>query len=329
MTRRRHTEREGLAFVMADDAARAAARYLAHMRHQRRASPHTIAAYGRDLAHFGRFLRDHLGQPADLAALAALSPADFRAWMAHARRAGDSARTLARRLSAVRGFFAWLKRHEGTDNPALGVLRGPRCKPLLPHPVPEAQAVALPARARQSRSGAPAWVRARDAAVLMLLYGCGLRVSEALAISAGQARDLVRGTDMLRVVGKGGKERLVPVMTPVRAALERYLETCPLVLRDDEPVFRGVRGGVLNARLVQRLMRELRVALGLPDTATPHALRHAFATDLLSHGADLRAIQELLGHASLSTTQIYAAVSVGELRAIHARAHPRGGGEDG
>jgi len=313
-----------LRFGFAQDAASAATAFLAAMKHERAASDHTIMAYARDLTHFARFLAGHLGQPAGLSELAALQPADFRAWMAHARREGDSARTLSRRLSAVRGFFGWLKRARGIDNAALSVLRGPRLRRLLPHPVSEEQAPRLPEEARALQEDKPEWVQARDAAVLALLYGCGLRISEALSLTAAQAHDVVRGrTDMLRIIGKGGRERLVPVLPAARQALAAYLSKLPHDIKPEEPVFRGLRGGVLNPRMIQRLMARLRGALGLHATATPHALRHAFASHLLAHGADLRAIQELLGHASLSTTQIYTDVNVLELKNIHARAHPR------
>jgi integrase/recombinase XerC len=321
-------EKEGetlLRFALAPDAARAAQAWLAALRDERRGSAHTLAAYARDLAHFSRFMAGHLGAPPALADLAPLAPADFRAWLAAARRHGDAPRTLARRLSAVRGFYRWLKRHEGLDNPALAVVRGPRLPRALPHPVPEHKAHALLAAVREAREDdAPEWVNARDAAVLALLYGCGLRISEAVGLTTAQVAPLLNGAEeFLRVLGKGGKERIVPVLPRVRALLADYAERCPFALRPQGPFFRGVKGGALSPRIIQRLMQHLRGWLGLPHTATPHALRHSFASHLLAHGADLRAIQELLGHASLSTTQIYTDVNVAELKRIHAAAHPR------
>ena len=310
------------------DAGRAMQAWLHALAHERQASDHTRAAYARDLSHFARFMAEHLGAPLSLTDLARLSPADFRAWLAHAKRRGDSARTLARRLSAVRTFYRWLKRHEDIDNPALSVVRGPRLPRALPHPLPEERALELLQAALDEAAAndedAP-WVGARDTAVLTLLYGCGLRISEALALKAGQVRPLLAGEqDHLRITGKGGKERLVPVLPAAVRAMRRYVSLCPHALLPDAPFFRGVRGGRLNPRLVQRLMAHLRGWLGLPETATPHALRHSFASHLLAHGADLRVIQELLGHASLSTTQIYTEVNAATLKEVHARCHPRG-----
>ena len=315
---------KSLSFAFAPDAARAAQDWLAQLRDVRRMSVHTVAAYARDVATFSLFLADHLGEPADLATLAVLAPADFRAFLAASRRGGLQARTLARRLSAVRAFFRWLKKTHGIDNPALSAVRGPRLERPLPHPVPEARVAALFDALHAAREDdAPDWVIARDAAVLALLYGGGLRISEALSIAAGQARAVIAGEEFLRIIGKGGKERLVPVLAVVRALLADYARLCPWPLDDDAPFFRGVKGGALSPRMIQRLMQRLRGFLGLPETATPHALRHSFATHLLGNGADLRAIQELLGHASLSTTQIYTDVNVAELKRIHALAHPR------
>ncbi len=315
---------------LAADAERAARAWLQALAQQRRASEHTLLAYERDLAHFARFMTGHLGGPVSLRDLAELKPADFRAWLAHAKRNGDSPRTLARRLSAVRTFYRWLKRHENIDNPALTVVRGPRLPRALPHPLPEERALELLeaalVEARPAADGEDApWVGARDTAVLSLLYGCGLRISEALGLTAAQAKPLLDGTqDHLVIKGKGGKERLVPVLAASIGALRRYAALCPYELAGGEPFFRGVRGGPLNARVVQRLMAQLRGWLGLPETATPHALRHSFASHLLAHGADLRVIQELLGHASLSTTQIYTEVNAAMLKRVHARCHPRG-----
>jgi integrase/recombinase XerC len=248
-----------------------------------------------------------------------VEPADLRAWMAAARARGLSPRSLSRALSAVRGFHRWLAEAEGAEAPAALALRGPRAARRLPRPVSVEGARAL-IDAVDDAGRAP-WVGARDAAVLTLLWGCGLRVGEALALTGADAPL----PDTLRVTGKGGKQRLVPVLPAARAAVEAYRAACPMALPRDGPLFRGVRGGALSPRLIQLAMERARAALGLPATATPHALRHAFATHLLAAGGDLRAIQDLLGHASLSTTQIYAAVDAPRLAAVHAAAHPRAG----
>ncbi len=312
------------AFHLADDAAAAATEFLSHMRDQRRASPRTIEAYARDLANFGAFLAEHLGHPASLDDLAGLSPMDFRSHLARRRNAGDGSRTLARRLSALRSFFRWLERHRGLSNPALSALRGPKLPQNLPHPVGERQAREVLELAGTTEENRPPWVAARDAAVLSLLYGCGLRISEALGLTPADVASVLEGrSDILRITGKGGRTRLVPVLPAVREALARYVALLPMEVKPEEPLFRGVRGGPLSPRIIQKLTARLRGALGLPDDATPHALRHSFASHLLAHGADLRAIQELLGHASLSTTQIYTRVDTASLLAQYRKAHPR------
>ncbi len=317
-----------LRLAFAVDAACAAQGWLTALREERRSSAHTLQAYVRDLAHFSRFLAEHAGTPAALADLAALRPADFRAWLAAGRREGASARTLARRLSAVRGFYRWLKQHHGIDNPALAVVRGPKLARGLPHPVAEDRALELLSvvlrEADMEAANAPPWVLARNAAVLALLYGCGLRISEAVGLTVAQAQPLLRGqVDYLAISGKGGKQRIVPVLPAVVALMRRYAQACPFAPKSEEAFFRGVRGGALSPRIIQQLMARLRGYLGLPETATPHALRHSFATHLLAGGADLRAIQELLGHASLSTTQIYTHVDGNALKRVHAQCHPR------
>ena len=281
------------------------------------AAPATLAAYRRDVAGFLGFLNDHWGGPAGLAALGRVGPRDMRAWMAHARGQGLSSRSLARALSAVRTFYRWLDATHGVDASAVLATRAPKARPRLPRPVAEDAAADLLAEAGQL---APQpWIGARDAAVLTLLYGCGLRVSEALAL---RGRDAPL-PDTLRIRGKGAKERLVPVLPAARAAVDGYLRLCPWPSAPGAPLFRGVRGGALDQREVRRAMERLRQGLGLPASATPHALRHAFATHLLARGADLRAIQELLGHASLSTTQVYTAVDEAGLRRTYEAAHPR------
>lgn len=217
----------------------------------------------------------------------------------------------------MNSFYAWGRTRAGLDNPALALVEAPKAPRRLPRPVSEQAAKSMLVTA-EARHGEP-WIGARDAAVLALLYGAGLRISEALSL---KGRDYPL-PDALRVTGKGGRTRLVPVLKPVRKAVEAYVEACPFPLEADGPLFRGARGGALNAREVQRAVEALRGALGLPASATPHALRHAFATHLLAHGGDLRAIQELLGHASLSTTQIYAEVDTARLLSLHAATHPR------
>ncbi|MDF1767861.1 tyrosine recombinase XerC [Maricaulis sp.] len=291
--------------------------FLAHLAGERRLSPRTLDAYQRDLDGFGNFLFDHLGAPPDLGDLATLTSRDFRAWMAERRRAGLSARSLARSLSAVRTFFAYAKRRWGLDNPALSLVESPKLGRSTPKPVSEEAARQL--LEETGARGKPDWISARDEAVLLLLYGCGLRVSEALGLTG---EDYPFG-DTLRIAGKGNKTRIVPVLPAVAEAAARYVSLCPYPTEREAALFRGARGGALGARSVQMLMQDLRGRLGLAETATPHALRHAFATHLLAHGGDLRAIQELLGHASLSTTQIYADVESARLMAIYDGAHPR------
>jgi integrase/recombinase XerC len=310
-------------FAAAPDLAAAIEAWTAHLASERRVSPHTVAAYGRDLAEFLDFLRDHLGGPADLAALGSLAPRDLRAFLAH--RAGDDAAktTQARNLSTIRGFLRYLARHGNAANDAIGTIRGPRLPKTVPRPLTTADALATVETAETIAT--EPWIAARDAAVITLLYGCGLRLSEALGLTRAEAPG--PGTAALAVTGKGRKERLVPLLPAVPEAIEAYLALCPHRLPPAGPLFVGARGGPLHPRLVQGLMQRLRVALGLPDSATPHALRHSFATHLLGAGGDLRAIQELLGHASLSTTQRYTAVDSARLIEIYQRAHPRAGGK--
>ena len=291
-------------------------RYLAD---ERRFSPHTVEAYGRDVAAFLGFLTEHVGEDPTASTLTAVEPRDLRAYLAF-RRQGDNRlndRSLSRALAAIRAFYRWLERRKGVENARIGLVRGPRLKPTLPRPVSESAAFALIAEA-EADNEAP-WIAARDAAMLTLLYAAGLRISEALALT-GRDHPL---PETLRVIGKGNKTRLAPMLPAAREAIAAYVHACPFALARDEPLFRGARGGALNPRIVQGLMARLRVRLGLPDSATPHALRHAFATHLLAGGGDLRTIQELLGHASLSTTQRYADVDSERLVEGYKSAHPR------
>jgi integrase/recombinase XerC len=304
-------------FSVGHDLRGAIGLWLAWLIGERRASAHTVAAYSRDLAFFLDFLTEHLGEPPDLTALAGLTAADFRAWLA--QRAGDGLdrASIARGLSVVRGFVRFLERRNFAASPALAVLRGPK----LPHAVPKPLTIddATMAVASAGELASSVWQGKRDVAILTLLYGCGLRISEALGLKRSEAP---RG-ETLAITGKGRKDRLVPVLPAVREAIADYLGACPYPLAADGPLFVGARGGPLNPRLVQRQMQKLRGLLGLPETATPHALRHSFATHLLGGGGDLRAIQELLGHASLSTTQRYTAVETERLLAVYEGAHPR------
>jgi integrase/recombinase XerC len=304
-------------FSAADDLRAAIALWIGWLSAERRASAHTLAAYGRDLAAFLEFLTLHLGAPPDLAAVDALRPADFRAFLA--RRAGDGLEraSLARSLSVLRNFVRFLQRRGLGSTTALAALRGPKLPFSIPKPLTEADAIATVGLAGElAREG---WQQERDTALIALLYGCGLRLSEALGLSRGTAPL----GEVLTVTGKGGKTRQLPVLPAVRETVAAYLAGCPFTLGPADPLFVGARGGPLHPRLVQAKMAAVRGYLGLPETATPHALRHSFATHLLAAGGDLRAIQELLGHASLSTTQRYTAVDTERLFAIYDEAHPR------
>ena len=314
---------EVLAFGFADDAGKTVTRWLDYLRYERRVSAKTIEAYARDLGQFGNFLKQHLGQPADLRALEQLITGDFRGFLAARRRGGAESRTLARQLSAIRSFYRYLERNGVLENPALSALQSPKLAHLVPKPLNAKAAVkAVTGQAVRAHGDVAAWIEARNVAVLTLLYGCGLRISEALEMNRAHAPlDARQGA--LRIKGKGGKERLVPVLPAAREAVQRYLDLCPFALPMDGPLFVGARGGRLNARIIQLLMQRLRGALGLPETATPHALRHSFASHLLAGGADLRSIQELLGHASLSTTQVYTEVDGAHLMTQYMKAHPR------
>ena len=308
---------------MTGDQARSA--WLDWLARERRASANTLEAYGSDAAAFLGFLTRHLGGEADLAALGALRPADLRAFLAERANEGDATATRARRLAAIRGFLRYLTRHHGMAALPLGALRGPRPKPPIPRALTAEQARAVATEAGEAyavgRHEHPDFQAARDTALFALLYGAGLRIAEALALDLGDAP--LPGRDAaLRVTGKGGKERVVPVLPAVRAAIADYLKhRGPGAAAD--PLFLGARGKRLDAAVAQRALRDFRRLAGLPEHATPHALRHSFATHLLGAGADLRAIQELLGHASLSTTQRYTAVDAAGLLATWKKAHPR------
>jgi integrase/recombinase XerC len=291
------------------------------LRTERRLAERTQVAYRQDMASFLTFLAGHLGGHVALADLASLRLADLRSWLAWRHGEGFARTSTARAVAAVRGFFRFLDRRHGVHNPALQAMRTPRLPHRLPRPLAaeDARDLLLGARADARQP----WVGYRDTALLTLLYGAGLRIGEALALDRRDAGVDPRSLRGLRVRGKGSKERLVPILPIVAEALAAYLAACPIPPLPDEPLFKGARGGRLQPAVVQKQVRQLRATLGLPETATPHALRHSFATHLLGAGADLRAIQELLGHASLSTTQGYTEVDAGRLMTLYARAHPR------
>ncbi|WP_454852350.1 tyrosine recombinase XerC [Rhizobium binxianense] len=299
--------------LMAERAA-----WLENLGRERRLSDHTLDAYERDTRQFLTFMTGHLGGPTTLADIEALRPADLRAFLAARRKQGSGARSLGRNLAGLRSLLRYLERKGLVNAAAAGAVRSPKQPKSLPKPLSDRQAIAVVSDEAQLHD--EPWIAARDAAVMTLLYGCGLRISEALGLSP---RDLQKGATTLRITGKGSKTRLVPLLPVVLDAVERYRSLCPWHLADDEPLFRGARGGKLQAAIIQRAMQKLGSALGLPETATPHALRHSFATHLLAGGGDLRTIQELLGHASLSTTQIYTGVDSSRLLEVYDRAHPR------
>ena len=284
-----------------------------HLERDRRRSPHTVRAYGATAHRLIDFLAQHLGGPVDSPALASLRPADLRAFLARRRAEGLGNSSAARELSAVRGFLAFASEGEG-ETPRL---KGPKRPRTVPRPISPDEVVALAEETGEDATAA--WIAARDYAVLMLLYGSGLRVAEALGLT-GAALPL---GETLSVTGKRAKTRIVPLLAPVRTAIERYLELSPYAPARDEPLFRGARGGALNGEMIRRVVRRARVRLGLSDRTTPHALRHSFATHLLGRGADLRSLQELLGHASLSSTQIYTSVDAAHLLDVYRDAHPR------
>jgi len=308
-----------LQLSIAPDVASEIGRWLDYLGAERRMSPKTLEAYRRDVGQFLSFMAEHLGGRPTLKQLEKLTPADVRAFMAARRGDGAGNRTLMRSLAGTRSFARFLERNGKGKVGALAAVRTPKLPKTLPKPLAASaakQMTDIDVRAGEERE---TWVLARDAAVLALLYGSGLRISEALGLKRKDAD----GRDALTVLGKGNKTRMVPVLPQVTKAIADYVALCPYDLPPDGPLFVGARGGPLSPRIVQLAMARLRGALGLPDTATPHALRHSFATHLLARGGDLRAIQELLGHASLSTTQIYTAVDAEHLLDVYASAHPR------
>jgi integrase/recombinase XerC len=295
--------------------------WLAYLSAERRMSPKTVEAYSRDVRQFLAFLCEHQGRRVSLASLARLAPLDVRAFMA-ARRADDvSSRSLMRMLAGARSFARFLERNGRGSVGALAAVRAPKLPKTLPKPLSIAAAKRITDTDLRAGEEREPWIFARDAAVLALLYGSGLRISEALTLKRQDGP--TPGRDAITVVGKGNKARMVPVLAQVATLVEEYVALCPYELPAVGPLFVGAKGGPLSPRIVQLTMARLRGVLGLPDTATPHALRHSFATHLLARGGDLRAIQELLGHASLSTTQIYTAVDTERLLEVYRSAHPR------
>jgi integrase/recombinase XerC len=298
------------------------ARWLAHLRTERRLSPKTSEAYARDVRQFLEFLSEHWGARLTLARLSKLEASDVRAFMAYRRAMRIGSRSLMRALAGLRSFCRFLEREGRGKVGAFSAIRAPKVGKSLPKPLPMAAAKRLADADERAGEERDPWILARDAAVMALLYGSGLRISEALGL---KRRDVpARGAgDVLVVTGKGNKTRMVPVLQNVLSLIQDYVAMCPYSLPPEGPIFLGARGGPLKPRIIQLAMARLRGALGLPDSATPHALRHSFATHLLSRGGDLRAIQELLGHASLSTTQIYTGIDSERLLEVYQTSHPR------
>ena len=284
---------------------------------ERKSSVHTLAAYSRDLSAFLEFLYNYLGRPADLNDLNKLVVEDFRKFLEYRINHGISQSSIARSMSTLRNFFRFLDRTGRVSNATIKAVRSPKPKPPLPKPISIEDSLDV-IKAVSKLSDTP-WISKRDVAVFTLLYGCGLRIDEALSLNNVDKPD----GDVMTITGKGNKQRIVPILPIVSDAIKVYAEACPFSEQPNNPLFVGARGGRLNAGVVQRLMRKVRHQLGLPNTATPHALRHSFATHLLGAGGDLRTIQELLGHSSLSTTQRYTSVDSKRLLEVYKKAHPR------
>lgn len=291
-----------------------------YLRTERRVSPHTIRAYTADVISFIEFLSAYHGTPTTLSLIADAPLGDFRAWLSDQARAGRGNTSRARTLSGLKNFLSFLDKNGYLHNAAARLVRTPKRPRKLPKALAADEIFTLLANTTPDTTGAPEWVAWRDRALFTLLYGCGLRIAEALSLTL---RDLPGDDRYLRVVGKGSKERQVPVLPQIITALNRYRAACPMAETPDRPLFIGVKGDCLNQGMAQKAMRNLRAQLGLPESATPHALRHSFATHLLENGANLREIQDLLGHASLSTTQIYTDINAEEMLRIYKAAHPR------
>ncbi|MGO4447928.1 tyrosine recombinase XerC [Phyllobacterium sp. TAF24] len=293
--------------------------WLKSLKNTRRLAANTLEAYERDTRQFFQFLTGHLAEPPSLKDVATLRIADLRSYLARRRNDGAGARTLGRGLAGIRSFLRYLEK-QGMANAAASIaMRAPKQPKSLPKPLTTVDARRVVEKGEQLNE--EPWIAARNAAVLTLLYGCGLRISEALNLDGSALRD--PSARSIPITGKGNKTRMVPLLPIVHRAVEEYRQLCPYELEEGKPLFRGARGGELHSAIIQRDMQKMRGALGLPDTATPHALRHSFATHLLGRGGDLRTIQELLGHASLSTTQVYTGVDTERLMEIYDKAHPR------
>lgn len=306
-----------LALPLADDVLAMRDKWARWLRHERRMSENTLESYHFDLDNLFSFLNSHKGGAVTLNMMASLSLADFRAWLAHNARENKTAASRARAVAGVRNFYRWLDRSGILHNEAISLLKVPKHVRRLPRPVTESEAQSLLSMSDTVNS--EPWIAERDKALFTLLYGAGLRLGEALSL---RKADLAHN-DRLIVTGKGNKQRQIPLLPVVRNTLDHYLKECPYPLEPDDYIFIGARGNRLNAAVAQRHLRALRRQLNLPDTVTPHALRHSFATHLLSSGADLRTLQELLGHSSLSTTQLYTKIDSSKLAATYRAAHPR------
>ena len=309
---------DGDELALSGDLIDAALGWFNYLTKERNLADKTLEAYERDLRQFLGYLKTHLGHVPCVADLGRLEPKSFRGFLAARRRAGATSRSLARTLSALRMFFRYLEEEEIVHNRAILGVQSPKVGHSIPKPLTVEKARLL---VEDNGAGEIDWVRARDIAVMLLLYGAGLRISECLGLKTKDAPGV--GADVVRITGKGSKERLVPILPIIQNAVVRYQELCPYELEADGPLFLGVRGGPLSPRIIQLEIEKMRDVLGLPETATPHALRHSFATHLLGAGADLRQIQELLGHASLSSTQVYTEVDRSRLLEVYEAAHPR------
>ncbi len=304
-----------------DDLRETTQSWLSWLAHERQLAARTRKSYASDWAAFVGFTSGHLGGAVSLRSLATMDYRDFRAWLAHLTKNGLKRNSIARACASVRAFFDYVDRHYDVHNPALRAMRAPSFKRALPRPLAFGQISEI--REEIGEKASSDWTAKRDLALVMLLYGAGLRIGEAIGLSRSSIPDPIEQVTSVKVLGKGGKERVVPLLSQVVRAIDEYLRACPFQLAAEDPLFVGVRGKRVQPAAIQKKIRLLRQALGLPETTTPHALRHSFATHLLSDGADLRAIQELLGHANLSTTQIYTQVDDRKLVALYASAHPR------
>jgi integrase/recombinase XerC len=322
MAKAKPTVQRGELACADDGLALEMTRWLSHLRSERRLSPKTLEAYARDVRQCLGFLSGHWGALVTLSGFAGLEASDIRAFMAMRRADDIGGRSLMRALAGLRSFARFLEREGKGKVGALSAIRAPKVGKSLPKPLPMAAAKRLTDADERAGDTRDPWIWARDAAVMALLYGSGLRISEALGLKRREV-PLPGAGDVLVVTGKGNKTRMVPVLQNVLTLIQDYVAMCPYQLAQEGPIFVGARGGPLSPRIIQLTMERLRGALGLPDSATPHALRHSFATHLLSRGGDLRAIQELLGHASLSTTQIYTGIDSERLLEVYKTAHPR------